>query len=65
MHMIRGDRPAQYLDTGFAALLTDDFAHPLGNLVTQDFAPILCDPHNVQMDRKDCIGAMEIVIHVS
>ena len=64
MHTIQGDMPAQYLYTEFSALLTDDFADPLGNLVTEDFTPILRDPHNVQMVRKDRMGAMAIVTHV-
>ena len=63
--MIRRDMATQDLDSSLPALLADNLADPFGNLAAEDFAPVFCDPHNVEVDRKDGMGAMAVITHAS
>jgi hypothetical protein len=65
MHMIRRDMAAQDLDPSLPAFLTDNLADALGNLAAEDFAPVLRDPHDVEVDRKNGMGAMAVITHAS
>jgi hypothetical protein len=64
MHVIGGNMATQNLHPGFTALFAHDFADPFGNLTAENFATILGDPHNMEMDRKNGVGTMAIITHM-